>query len=99
MKIQVEDDLYIEDSSTGFGFVIKKYAPPRFDEAKGQDVTTHKIIANFQSLPGCVSYILHKHNVSNSCAADLKALTQEIRKQEALIKNLFEKSKRTEGSK
>lgn len=84
MKIQIEDNVYIESDS--YGYTVTRYNT-RYSEKAGKEVETKEVLANYGTVQGCAEYIVNKLKVNESTATSLKELIEEVKQNRQWIKS------------
>lgn len=75
MKVQIEDNLYIESDT--YGYQVKQYNGTRYDEKLERDVEISSTLGNFSTIKGCVKHIMNM-KIKESTAETLPDLLQAI---------------------
>ncbi|WP_256846856.1 hypothetical protein [Paenibacillus sp. Pae108] len=83
MKVQIEDNLYIESDT--YGYMVKQYNGTRVND-KGAEVEVYSTLANYGSIKGCCKFILNL-KIKESTAATLSELIQDVKRIEAYIES------------
>jgi len=82
MKVQIEDNLYIESDT--YGYQVKLYTGTRFDEKLQKDVDITTTLGNYNTVKGCAKHILNM-KIKESTAVTLPELLQAVERIEAYI--------------
>ncbi|ULL14337.1 hypothetical protein DVH26_07675 [Paenibacillus sp. H1-7] len=84
MKVQIENNLYIESDT--YGYQVKQYNGTRFDEKLQKEVDISVTLGNYTTIKGCVKHIMNM-NIKESTAVTLPELLQAVERIEEYIES------------
>jgi hypothetical protein len=85
MKVQVEENLYIESDANGYQ--VKKYNGTRFDTKANRDIDVTETLANDGSVKGCAKFIALNLKVKESTATTLHELIKDVARIEQYVED------------
>jgi hypothetical protein len=85
MKVQIEENLYIESDANGYQ--VKKYNGTRIDKNTNREMDVTETLANYGSVKGCAKFIALNLKVKESTATTLHELIADVARIEQYVED------------